>query len=94
MANVNTASSPKAKKILKTSMMNSIDGMDISSESSSLVSGFTKKLGSTYEDIKEGVSSATDSSVSFVKKYPLYTIAGIAAVGLAAGFYLKSRKNS
>jgi ElaB/YqjD/DUF883 family membrane-anchored ribosome-binding protein len=83
MENLNTSNaSVKAKKIMKSSMHNSINGRDIG-----------EKISSTYEGIKEQVSGATRTSVSFVKKYPLRTLAGVAAVGIAAGIYLRSRKN-
>ena len=57
------------------------------------VSGISDKMMSTYEDIKDQVSNAASTSVSFVKKYPLYTLAGVAAVGIAARLYLRSRKS-
>lgn len=42
-----------------------------------------------YEDVRERAEDALDASVDFVKKYPLYTVAGAAAVGFIAGALIR-----
>lgn len=51
------------------------------------------RLQSVYESAKAQAQDAIDASEDFVKKYPLYTVAGIAAVGLLAGILIaRSRR--
>ena len=43
------------------------------------------RLQSYYDSAKESAQDAIEASEDFVKKYPLYTVAGVAAIGLIAG---------
>jgi len=45
-----------------------------------------------YETARERAEDALDFSVDFVKKHPLSTIAGAAAIGIVAGFLLRGSR--
>lgn len=42
-----------------------------------------------YDDLARTAESGYEASLSFVKKYPLYSILGATAVGLVAGAFLR-----
>jgi len=46
-----------------------------------------------YETARERAEDALDVSVDFVKRHPLSTIAGAAAIGLVAGLILRGRRD-
>jgi ElaB/YqjD/DUF883 family membrane-anchored ribosome-binding protein len=46
-----------------------------------------------YETARERAEDALDVSVDFVKKHPISTIAGAAAIGLVAGLLLRGRRD-
>lgn len=50
-------------------------------------------IASRYDDLKEMASESYDTAVTAVKKYPLYAVAGSAAIGLLAGLLISRRKN-
>lgn len=49
---------------------------------------------STVHDVQSGLTTARDSATSFVKKYPLYSLLGAAAIGAAAVLLFSGRKTS
>ena len=54
----------------------------------------TDQIRDRYEDLIDNVTETGKTSVSFIKKYPLYTLASVVAIGAAATLYLKSRRSS
>lgn len=46
------------------------------------------RLQSYFDSAKESAQDAIEASEDFVKKYPLYAVAGVAAVGIIAGLLI------
>jgi ElaB/YqjD/DUF883 family membrane-anchored ribosome-binding protein len=55
---------------------------------STLLEGLSDTLSAKYEDFKDSAEEAKDSTLSFVKKYPLYTLAGALAIGVVTAMFL------
>lgn len=51
-------------------------------------------LSNTVSDVQEGLSTARESATSFVRKYPIYSLLGAAAIGASAVMFVKMRKGS
>jgi ElaB/YqjD/DUF883 family membrane-anchored ribosome-binding protein len=53
-----------------------------------LLEELTDTLSAQYEDFKDSAEEVKDSTLSFVKKYPLYTLTGALAVGVMTAMFL------
>jgi hypothetical protein len=86
MANTQIAAKTKiAKKI------NSLSNLEMDS-SQSMFDNVRENIINQYEDLKDQVSDVTETSISFVKKYPLYTLAGALAIGVVTAMVIRGRK--
>lgn len=91
----NTATDAKSMASDKASKL-SAKASDIASQVSSRVS---ETLGSSqaqvedaYHMARETASEYVETSADFVRRYPLYTLAGVAAVGFIAGSLMSRSK--
>jgi ElaB/YqjD/DUF883 family membrane-anchored ribosome-binding protein len=51
-------------------------------------------LTNTVQDVQSGISTARESATTFVRKYPLYSLLGAAAIGAGAAMLVTMRNNS
>ncbi len=49
-------------------------------------------LNTTVQDVQSGLNTARESTTSFVRKYPIYSLLGAVAIGAGAAMFLKMRK--
>ena len=83
MANTETVQSRKS-----TSKLEKYQDQFESIGDSTLVEGLSDTLSAKYEDFKDSAEEAKDSTISFVKKYPLYTLAGALVIGVVTAMFL------
>ncbi len=50
-------------------------------------------LNNTVQDVQSGLSTARESATSFVRKYPIYSLLGAAAIGAGAVMLVKMRSS-
>jgi ElaB/YqjD/DUF883 family membrane-anchored ribosome-binding protein len=53
--------------------------------------GMASSMRTKLVGMKRQVRNAADTSVSLAKKYPIYTLAGIAAIGISIGLMIRNR---
>lgn len=51
-------------------------------------------LESTLKDVRSGLTTARDSATDFVKKYPMYSLLGAAAIGATAVMIFRMRSST
>ncbi len=51
-------------------------------------------LNNTVQDVQSGLSTARESATSFVRKYPIYSLLGAAAIGAGAVMLVKMRTSN
>ncbi len=52
---------------------------------------FSDEVITRYGDLTEQLKLASDKSVDFVKKYPVYSVLGAAAVGIVVGSMIRRK---
>jgi len=67
------------------------DGADMVAEKAG---EFESNLSSRYEALRDSASEGYDVAIHTVKKYPVYTVLGSAALGIAAGILIGRSSSS
>ena len=80
----------------KNPFYNTPKSMQQSSEStadrvSDIAHGFSDEVMTSYGDLSEQVKMISDKSLQFVKKYPVYSLLGAAAVGIVIGSMIRKK---
>jgi ElaB/YqjD/DUF883 family membrane-anchored ribosome-binding protein len=81
----------KAKQLAKTAEGTIDRASDKMKKGEGKSSDLYEQAGEVYETARDRAVDAFDTSSDFVKKYPLYTVAGAVAVGFVAAMILRRR---
>ena len=63
----------------------------VASRVTDVAHSFSDEVTRRYGDVADVVKMASDKSVEFVKKYPVYSVLGAAAVGIVVGSMIRKK---